>query len=601
MVRPLVYYAITIFIGCLTCLILINNPILGVIMATAFLAIMYFTISKNFFYLVVCFFIIGVINYYFYFNINLPDSQKVKVRISQKSTYYCTAKCDNKIIILEGDITQLIKGRSVWINGSFKKLAEYERGIVGTYTVKNYKICNEDLISKIESFRNGLYEKFLKALGEKKAALVMGVCFGDSGYIEKAQKEDFKKLGISHVISVSGLHMSIVYKVLENIIGYKIAILFSFGYMIFTGGQASTIRAFIMIFILKISSKVYKKYDSLSSLSLAAIILLVTRPFYILDIGFMLSFLCVLGIVVYNKKMKKVLYKLPSKLNESFSLSLSSQMFSMPYAVVALKTFSLGFLFSNLLLLPFYTLVVVLGNIGLVCNAIYGLFSLVNYGLYTVLMIIEFIQEMLADLLPEMIYFSYIEGLVIFALYLCYLGIKKGYGQFRYIPFLIIFVFAFQNYKVFPEISYISVNKNNIVLLQYRKTTIAVTTGNVNVKDLKVPVSIDKIFQGFAGDSTVRLTDRHTIRLISRGNKLEAQVCFSEETNKRHNMKIYNNDAAYNNIAVSTSDVENITPFKESLILKNDEKYVQAGTIINKYIIIGNKILKFSQGLEEIF
>ena len=100
--------------------------------------------------------------------------------------------------------------------------------------------------------------------------------------------------------------MSIVYKALEIIIGYKIALLFSFAYMIFTGGQASTIRAFIMIFILKISSKVYKKYDSLSSISLAAIILLLFRPFYILDIGFMLSFLCVLGIILYNKKIKKV-------------------------------------------------------------------------------------------------------------------------------------------------------------------------------------------------------------------------------------------------------------------------------------------------------
>ena len=135
--------------------------------------------------------------------------------------------------------------------------------------------------------------------------------------------------------------------------------------MIFTGGLPSTIRAFIMIFILKIASKVYKKYDSLSSVSLAAIILLIFRPFYILDIGFMLSFLCVLGIIVFNKKMKKMLYKLPSALNESFSLSLSSQIFSIPYAVVALKTFSLGFLFSNFLLLPLYTIVVILGNVGL--------------------------------------------------------------------------------------------------------------------------------------------------------------------------------------------------------------------------------------------
>jgi len=595
MARPLVYYAVTIFIGCFTCLILINNPIFGAIIAMLFLAIMYFNIGRNFFYIVLCFFIIGLINYYCYFNVNMPTTgQKIKVRISQKSVYYCTAKYGNKIIVLEGDSSGLILGRNVYLSGSFIKLAEYERGIVGTYKVKNYEICKGDLTSKIEVFRSGLYEKFLKVLGEEKAALVMGVCFGDSGYIEKAQKDDFKKLGISHVISVSGLHMSIVYKVLESIIGYKIALLCSFGYMIFTGSASSTMRAFIMIFILKISSKVYKKYDSLSSISLAVIILLIFRPFYILDIGFMLSFLCVLGIVVYNKKMKKVLYKLPSKLNESFSLSLSSQIFSMPYAVVALKTFSLGFLISNFVLLPFYTIVVVLGNIGMAISAIYGLFSLINYGLFTTLTIIEYIQEMFAEMLPEMIYFSYIEGLVVFALYLCYVGIKKGYGQFKYVPFLIIFVFAFQNYKVFPEISYINVKKCNIVLIQYRKTTIAVTTGNVDVKDLKVPVSIDKVFQDFAGDSTVKLTDKYAIRLISRGNKLEAQVCFLEAINKKQNIKAYNNEDAL------VSNMEEISSLKENVVLKNDETYVPSGTIINKYIIIGNKIFKFAQGLEEI-
>jgi len=586
MARPLVYYAITIFMGCFTCLILINNPILGAVITASFLAIMYFTIDKKFFYLVVCFFIISSINYYSYFNVNLPNVQMLKVRISQKSTYYCTAIYDNKKIVLEGNIFELTQGRNVWINGNFKKLSEYDRGIVGTYTVKNYKICNEDLISKIESFRKGLNEKFLGVLGKEKAAIVMGVCFGDSGYIEKAQKEEFKKLGISHVISVSGLHMSIVYKVLEVIIGYKVALLFSFGYMIFTGGQASTIRAFIMIFILKISSKVYKKYDSLSSLSLAAIILLIFRPFCILDIGFMLSFLCVLGIIVYNKKMKKVLYKLPSTINESFSLSLSSQIFSTPYVVVALKTFSLGFLFSNLLLLPIYTVVVVLGNIGLVFSGFYQLFNLINYGLFTVLMIIESIQKVLGNLLPEMIYFSYIESLVVFGLYICYLGIKKGYAQFKYVPLCIIFVVAFQNYKVFPEVSYISVNKISIVLLQYKRTTIAITTGNVNVKDIKVPVKIDKVFQGDKGTSAIKLNGRYNIRLTRRGNKLEAQVCFSQKETKKENVEVNNNGEVFNNS-------EDITSYVDVVKLKNDETYVPSGTIINKYIIIGDRVLKF--------
>jgi len=587
MARPLVYYAVSVFMGCFTFLFLINSPILGAVIAASFLAVMYFTIDKRFFYLILCFFIMGAINYYSYFNINLPSNQKLKVRITDKSNYYCYAKSNNKKIILEGDIFELTEGRNVWISGNFKKIPVYERGIVGTYTVKEYKICNEDLISKIESFRRDLYDKFSVVLGKEKTALVMGVCFGDASFIEKTQKEDFKKLGISHVISVSGLHMSIVYKALEIIIGYKIALLFSFAYMIFTGGQAPTIRAFIMIFILKIASKVYKKYDSLSSISLAAIIILLIRPFSILDIGFMLSFLCVLGIILFNNKIKKVLYKLPATLNESFSLSISSQIFSLPFAIFALKTFSVGFLFSNLLLLPFYTLVVVLGNMGLLVSGFYSLLNLINYGLYTVLAIIEFIQNILGIMLPELIYFSYAEGLVVFGLYLCYLGIKSGYMQFKYVPICIIFVFAYQNYKVFPEISYINVNNNDIVLVQYRSDTIAVTTGNINVVDLKVPVKIDNVIQGYLGDSAVNLGGKYIIRLISHGKKLEAQVCFLEKSNIKSNLEVFNTNVVFNNTS------KEITEIKAFIKLKVDETYTAKGTIINKYIIIGNSVFKF--------
>jgi competence protein ComEC len=266
-------------------------------------------------------------------------------------------------------------------------------------------------------------------------------------------------------------------------------------------------------------------------------------------------------------------------LNESFSLSISSQVFSTPYAVFALKTFSLGFLLSNLLLLPFYTVVVILGNVGLVFSVIYPIFNLINYGLFTVLMLLEVIQKRLALALPELIYFSYMDSLVVFGLYICYLGIKKGYEQFKYVPLCIIFIFAFQNYKVFPEISYINVNNNDIVLLQYKKDTIAVSAGNISVKDLKVPVKVDKFLNGYKGDSTIRLGNRCIVRLISHRNKLEAEVCFLEKSNRETDSAVFN--------------IKEGTIFKGNIKLKKDETYTPSGTIINKYIIIGNRGLKF--------
>jgi competence protein ComEC len=226
--------------------------------------------------------------------------------------------------------------------------------------------------------------------------------------------------------------------------------------------------------------------------------------------------------------------------------------------------------------------------LGLVLSAISKAFSLINYGLFTVLTIIEFIQKMLGMLLPEIIYFSYIESLVVFGLYICYVGIKKGYVQFKYLPLCFVFILLFQNYKVFPEISYISVHNNDIVLLQYKKNTIAVTAGNIDVQDIKVPVKIDKVIEGYKENGTMRLTDKYMIRLISHGNKLEAQVCFLEKANKNADHLVFNNNQ------------QEIKEYKDTIVLKRDETYTPPGTIINKFIIIGNKILKFSQGLEEV-
>ncbi|HCQ89304.1 MAG TPA: competence protein ComEC, partial [Clostridium sp.] len=75
-----------------------------------------------------------------------------------------------------------------------------------------------------------------------------------------------------------------------------IALIITFIYVIITGMNASTVRAFIMISILVMSRIIKRNYDTLSRISFAAIILLLIKPYYILDMGFMLSFLSVIGI-----------------------------------------------------------------------------------------------------------------------------------------------------------------------------------------------------------------------------------------------------------------------------------------------------------------
>ncbi len=162
--------------------------------------------------------------------------------------------------------------------------------------------------------------------------MVMSLCFGETKYISNSDKDILKKLGVIHVVSVSGFHMAIIYKLLERVLGLTLAIPVSFLYVILTGMKSSAIRAFIMIIILKLSKKVFRKYDSLSSISLAAIIILLNKPYYMLDIGFMLSFYLP-SILLYNKKISRTLYKLPQRINSCLSLTLSSQIYTFPYYV----------------------------------------------------------------------------------------------------------------------------------------------------------------------------------------------------------------------------------------------------------------------------
>ena len=64
---------------------------------------------------------------------------------------------------------------------------------------------------------------------------------------------------------------------------------------------------------------------------------------------------------------------------------------------------------------------------------------------------------------------------------------------------LVLFLLLyFKIIEFFPQISYINVNNNDIVLMQYRKNTIAVTTGSINVQDLKVPMNIDNVYSGLS-------------------------------------------------------------------------------------------------------
>lgn len=437
MERPLIYYALSIYIACISLMILENSVIMAMILVILFFSILFFTIDIKSFILIIGFFLVGCLSFYTYFNVTL-DNNKNFVRIIQNKRGGYIGNYKGRKLVLLGKMKNVKEGNRLLVSGNFICKKDYSKGIIGEYKVYDYKIIKADFIENLYIFRDKLYKKYNKILGVKKSSIIMACCYGDTKYLSINTKDEINKLGISHIISVSGLHIALVYKILERILGIKIALIMSFVYMMFTGAKAATIRAYIMIIVLKFSKVVYKNYDSLSSLSLAAIILLIMKPYYVIEVGFNLSFLATLGIILYNKKIKRVLYKLPTKINKGLSMTFSAQIFSMPYAMGTLNNISMFFIPGNLILVPIYSIVILIGNLAVLFYYSDIVFNIFSRVLNLLLIVIYGGTYLLLKITPNVVQYNYFYEVSILSIFLTYIFYKHGYKRIIYFPIFVM-------------------------------------------------------------------------------------------------------------------------------------------------------------------
>lgn len=203
--------------------------------------------------------------------------------------------------------------------------------------------------------------------------------------------------------------------------------------------------------------------------------LLILKPYYILDIGFMLSFLATLGIILYYGKMRRFLYKLPEALNKDLSLTLSAQCFSMPYAAFTLKNFSGGFIIGNLFLVPIYSVLVIMGNAALIVAFIRPVFMFICKIINLLIIASNGATYLLLKLSPPITYFTYLEAMALVAIYICFIFAKRGFKGAKYFPICIFILILVQNYYVFPEVSYVKLVNGSGIVVRYKSDSIIFT------------------------------------------------------------------------------------------------------------------------------
>ena len=383
------------------------------------------------------------------------------------------------------------------LDGEIKKLSYYDVGVVGE--IKNYKI-NEfktDFIYKFINMKNVIKDFFVMKFGDEKGNILSGLTFGDTSGLDKEYKNDLKSLGLVHILSVSGFHMNLIFMFISKILSVVPSLFISFLYLMFTGVKVSGIRAFTMMFLKQTAPKLYRTYDGINALCVAGVIILLLRPYEIFNMGFVYSFSATLGILMFNRKINDYFYKMPKLLADSVSLILSAQIFIFPISILIERKLEFGFLLSNMLLVPFYSVLMIFG----ILFVFFGMVPIVNE---IILYLINFIFAVIDGgilfikmITPKGIYLNDYIVIFILCLYAIYFLSKKvSYNKIKNIPILLfglcfIFLNVFDLKVEFGKYF----DKNYVILRNKFRSYMYVDKKIKDTQTLEEKLGVDKVFQ----------------------------------------------------------------------------------------------------------
>ena len=208
-------------------------------------------------------------------------------------------------------------------------------------------------------------------LNGDNARITYAILFGEKQGLNQDIKDVFSYAGISHILAVSGLHIGVLVATLIFIFkklrvkGWLqliilICVLGFYSYL--CSFTPSVMRASIMALLLVICKIFLIEYDGISSLSIAGIIILCINPLSIFTISFQLSFLCVLSMIALAPTLARLLnkIKIPKLISNALAVSISTNLVILPVCANSFDTVSLMGVFTNLLVLPLFSVAYVL-------------------------------------------------------------------------------------------------------------------------------------------------------------------------------------------------------------------------------------------------
>lgn len=332
-----------------------------------------------------------------------PNEKYYKYLISLSHFNDSVASGKLLLYVPKSNIETLHCGDEIWLNNTvypipkafnpyqfdYSKYLEKQNVFHQIYTQENQiKIVKRHKTTDyyIENLRNNLSKSFeIHHFEPKTKAIIDALILGQRLELDKETIADYSNAGVIHILAISGLHISIIYffivfllKPLKRVrFGAEIQLLIVLAilwlFALLTGLPASVTRAVTLFSFISIGNYFNQPKAIYNALAISAFLILLVKPNAVFDIGFQLSYVAVLSIVLFQPFYKKFYFsenKVAVYFMDTILVSLAAQIGVLPLSLYYFNQLPLLFLLANLVIIPLSSLVLIVGIVILPLNFI---------------------------------------------------------------------------------------------------------------------------------------------------------------------------------------------------------------------------------------
>ncbi len=250
-------------------------------------------------------------------------------------------------------------------------------------------------------------------LSKPDKAMLGALILGYVDEIEPSTVQSFSNTGIIHVLSVSGMHVGLIFIVItyilkqipnfkrKKLLDISISLAFLWVYALISGFSPCVVRASLMFSFVVVAKSIMRYNNIYNTLAASAFLILVFNPYILMNIGFQLSYLAIVGIVSLQPELDSLLSfksKILTNIWSLITVSIAAQLFTFPLSMFYFHQFPNYFIITNLIVLPLTTVIMYLGILLLFVSPIHFiadlLAQLIGFFMKLMMLIINWVEQL---------------------------------------------------------------------------------------------------------------------------------------------------------------------------------------------------------------